>query len=157
MNAYPESLRPLAEVVEALIAHTSALIEQLAEEHAALLERDTERLSRVVQAKGAAARGLQALEARLQAVVGPGGIPPSYETHIARVPNGGTSLAARWLELGRLARLASDANRENGVLLDARERQVRGALNALQPDAPTVYGRGGYGRPSFGGRVHGSA
>jgi flagellar biosynthesis/type III secretory pathway chaperone len=157
MNEYPESLRPLAEVVESLIANSQTLVELLAEEHSALLERDVDRLSRVVVAKGAAARGLQALEARLQAVVGPGGIPPSYENHIARVPNGGTALAARWLELGRLARRASDANRENGVLLDARERQVRGALTALQPEAPTVYGRGGYGRPSFGGRVHGSA
>lgn len=67
--------------------------------------------------------------------------------------------ADRWQRLGELAARCLQANRDNAALLTARQRQIRSALQLLQPAGARqqVYGRAGTSAFDFGTRSFGAA
>lgn len=151
-----ESSLNLAEVIDAQIHCAENLIAVLDEEHAALTGRSVEALEAACTTKSEAAGRLQRLGDRLQILSGPRRSGADFEGWLIRHP-GGDALVQAWRKLTALAQRLADANRVNGALLEVREQQVRGALVALAPEPPSVYGRGGL-RPALPtGRVYSRA
>lgn len=142
MNRNVADSSSLAAIIDAQIACAAQLVEVLDAERAALLDSDVDGLEQACSAKATAAARLQQLGERLATKIGRDRKRAEVEAILLR-EDGGPALVDRWQELGRYAELCRDANHANGALLEAREKQVRGALAALQPEPPAVYGRRG--------------
>lgn len=140
--------RSLGEIIAAQVACTTQLVDVLESERSALIGNDLDALELACSAKAMAAQHLQQLGERFLVATGHLVDRDAIEALLARQP-GGQRLLARWAELGQLAKVCSEGNRANGALLEVREKQVRGALAAMQPDVPAVYGRSGNHRPAL--------
>lgn len=142
----------LTDILDEQIVCSESLIGILESERNALVSSDVEALETVCKTKAAAAQRLFQLGEQMKIFVAPGLKGAEVEAQLARHPNGST-LVEQWRHLTALATRCSEANRANGAMVEAREVQVRGALAAMQPEAPAVYGRSGINKPSLPGRV----
>ena len=142
----------LAAIIAAQIDCATRLVGVLEAERVALVAGEVEALEAACSAKALAASQLQQLGERFAAKVGADRPSAEVEALLSR-EDGGDALVGRWRELGALAARCREANQANGVLLEAREKQVRAALAALQPEPPAVYGRRGGHRASLPSQI----
>jgi|GEM_PF-2299093 len=142
----------VSDIIEAQIACTARLVEVLDSEHTALLVNDLEGLHQACLAKAMAAAHLQQLGDRMNLKSGNAATRVAMEGFLGQL-DGASTLLQRWQDLGRLAGRCNTANLANGALIEVREAQVRGALAALQPETPALYGRHGVNRPIRAGQI----
>lgn len=123
------------------LACAQALLDLLAEEHAALGGNDISALERISEAKAHATQDLARLGQHLarQCGVAPG---PAAD---ARIRAQGPVAARAWDELLALARRCQDDNLRNGALLGEHQRRNQSALAVLRGarGGASAYGRRG--------------
>lgn len=126
------------------------LLGVLGEEHQALMASDVDQLERVTRIKSDAATRLQQLGATMNRLRG----NQNLDTLLDAMP----APARLWKQLRGLAARCQAANKDNAVLLAARESQLRQTLRALRPaDTPELYGRGGHAGLGLTARRFGAA
>lgn len=156
MNRPLSSPAPLPQTLREQVDCARTLLETLAAEKAALLQKQPpETLEQLTAAKAAAVDTLRRLAEPLRRL---GGSSASeVEAVLARLPDGPQALGL-WRELQGLATRCQRANQENAALLEARHRQVRDTLRQLRGEQPPqTYGQTGYSALRLGSQRLGSA
>lgn len=156
MTANADVRLPLPALLTAQRDCTRQLLTTLQAEHQALIGNDVAALEQITRSKSEASDRLAALGHQLESLRADARAATIDALIAAREPSG---IAARcWQEIAGLAAQCLQANRDNATLLNAREQQIRSALQLLYPTASAqTYGRGGYAGLQNGSRSLGLA
>lgn len=151
--------RPLNDRLRDNLKHhrdcTLRLQATLLDEQQALTANDADALLKATAAKAAAAERLRALATHLDDLCRESGAE-SVRQMVKQQGDGAAH--SYWQDLLTLAEDCNTANRRNAALLDARQSQVRAALNILFPaQSPQTYGRAGFSAAPPNSRLLGQA
>jgi len=121
-----------------------SLLQTLAREREALDSKDPAALEQIAAEKNRLVNALQTLSRQLHAL--PGGRPGAELESSIR--HGGSALQQRWQQLLELTERCQRDNLANGALIDARQAQVKWALDHMLGigNAAPTYGRAGVNR-----------
>lgn len=154
MPALPGTVAQLQANLQAQRDCAQELLALLQAEREALLAADVTRLETLTPTKADAAQRLQALGASLLQLRR-SARAPGFDGWFATLRSG---LPALWSELLELAARCERANRDNAMLLGAREAQLKQTLRAFRPaGTPELYGRSGYAPLGLAARQFGAA
>lgn len=150
----------LADNVNQHLSCAQRLHGALAEEHQALLSKNVDALVRATATKAAAAERLQELGHGLEQIrrgTGQAQAAPDVESLFERIGTG-PEVSHAWQTVLELAAECAEANDANAALLDARQTEVRAALNVVGAGSDRqTYGRSGYSGHGFSPRSLGLA
>ncbi|QHS11064.1 flagella synthesis protein FlgN [Sinimarinibacterium sp. NLF-5-8] len=146
----------LSDLLQSQLDCTAQLNETLQAEHRALLSNDVSSLEMITRTKAEASDRLAGLGKQIEFLRQQhGGL--KLEALTAQLDGSGVA-SKIWQQTATLAEQCLKANNDNAALLNAREHQIRSALQLIYPAIGTpTYGRSGHDDLQGGSRSFGSA